>query len=402
MATAPVAPQGQTPAARPAAGQRAAGAAGPAGRGAAAAGQADLRGMNYAEGRQAVRPGGGGPALPQSGAEAVALAQRSVRGGSAGATLTEGQTAYQDKDIQVSFDAGSRLTARLGYGGLSFSAQPGILVQIDNAPDVRIHSVRYDFAQGRFSADVASDGFDLFGLIGKVGKWKVEQVLDAKLRPLLPAAVQRPGYSPQRDPDLTGTLGQLQRMFDFAGGAGAAAAGAGGMAGKLRAPSASLDVAMPEELRVPLGDSGLVLLIEQGTAINLDARGEGPLAQPTLASLSLMADGRGIRILPSEGMFKEFKELQMRSISVRPGGQFAFDYDLSAETMISGLAGLVQLLGLAAGQPVSGNLPDVKLAAVRQEIDAKLQHEVPPRFAAFVKQYDGLVPGFSLSKLFAV
>lgn len=402
MPATPAAPQGQSPAAKPAAGARPAAGGAQGGRGAAAPGQPDLRGMNYAEGRQAVRPGGGMPAMPQSGTEAMQLAQRSVRGGSAGATLTEGQTAYQDKDIQVSFDAGSRMTARLGYGGLSFSTQPGILVQVNNAPDVRIQSVRYNFDEGRFTADVASDGFDLFGVIGKIGKWKVEQVLDAKLKPLLPAALQRPGYSPQRDPDLPGTLGQMQRMFDFAGGAGAAAGGAGGMAGKLSKPSASLDVAMPEELRVPLGDSGLELLIEQGTSLNLNAQGEGAAAQPTLSSLSLMADGRGIRILPSEGMFKEFKELNMRAITIRPGGQFSFDYDLSAEGLISGLAGLVQLLGMAAGQPVSGNVPDVKLDFVRKEIDAKLQSEVPPRFAAFVKQYDGLVPGFSLSKLFAV
>lgn len=358
--------------------------------------------MNYAEGREAVKPAaaGAGPAIPQNGAEAVQLAQRSVQGGSAGATLTQGQTAYQDKDIQVSFDAGSRLSAHLGYGGLTFSTQPGILVQVNNAPDVRIQSVRYDFTEGRFIADVAADGFDVFGLIGRVGKWKVEQVLDKKLKPLLPSAVQRPGYSAQRDPDLPGTLGQMQKMFDFAGGA--TAPGGGGMAGKLSQPSASLDVAMPEELRVPLGDSGLELLIEKGTSLDLNAQGKGSAEQPTLSSLSLMAGGRGIRVLPIAGSFKEFKELDMRSITVRPGGQFDFDYDLSAEGMISGLAGLVQLLGMAAGQPVSGQVPDVKLDFVRKEIDAKLQSEVPPRFAAFIKQYDGLVPGFSLSKLFAV
>lgn len=357
--------------------------------------------MNYAEGREAVRPAGAatGPAIPQSGAEAMQLAQRSVQGGGAGATLTQGQTAYQDKDIQVSFDAGSRLNAHLGYGGLTFSTQPGILVQVNNAPDVRIQSVRYDFATGRFSADVASDGFDLFGLIGRVGKWKVEQVLEKKLKPLLPTAVQRPGYSAQRDGDLPGTLAQLQKMFDFAGGSGAAG---GGMAGKLSQPSASLDVAMPEELRVPLGDSGLELLIEKGTSLDLAAQGKGSAEQPTLSSLSLRAGGRGIRILPSSGNFKEFKELNMRAITVAAGGRFEFDYDLTAESLISGLAGLVQLLGMAAGRPVSGQMPDVKLNSIRQEIDAKLQSEVPPRFAAFIKQYDGLVPGFSLAKLFAV
>ena len=193
----------------------------------------------------------------------------------------------------------------------------------------------------------------------------------------------------------------MQQMFAFTGaGAGAGAAGAGGMAGKLSAPSASLDVAMPEDFTVPLGDSGLQLIIAQGTPIDLSAQGSGKAAQPVIESLSLRAGAKGIQIRPAEGMFKEFKELDMHGVTIRKGGAFAFDYDLSAEGAIQGLAALGQLLGLAMGQQVSGQVPDVKLEAIRQEIDAKLQSEVPPRFKAFVQQYDTLVPGFSLKALF--
>ena len=392
--------QPAAPAAKPAAGQER---------------QTALRGMNYQQGRESVRPGGGAagtgsegqgaaaqgvglPAVPASGAEAVQLAQKSVTGGSVGATLDSAQTAYQDCDIQVQFDAGSRLSASLGYGGLSFGAQPGILVKVNNAPDVRINQVRWNFAEARFTADVASDGFDLFGIIGKIGKWKVEKVLDQKLKPLLPPAIRQAGYSPQRDPYLTATIGQMQKMFEFS--AGDAAGAAGGMAGKLSAPSAGLDVSMPDDLQVPLGDSGLELIIAKGTPIDLSAQGQGKAGNPTLERLSLRAGAKGIQIRPTSGVFKEFKEMDIRGVSVRAGGAFDFDYDLSAEGTIQGLAALGQLLGLAMGQPVSGNVPDVKLDSIRKEIDAKLQSEVPPRFKAFVQQYDGLVPGFSLKAFF--
>ncbi len=275
------------------------------------------------------------------------------------------------------------------------------MVKVDNRPDVRINSVRWSFAEAKFVADVASDGVDLFGIIGRIGKWKVEKVLDQKLKPLLPRAIQQAGYSPQRDPHLTGTIGQMTKMFEFTGGGAAGSAGAG-MAGKLSAPSASLDVSMPDDFIAPLGDSGLQLIIARGTPIDLSAQGSGALAKPAIESLSLRAGAKGIQIRPAEGMFKEFKELDMHGVTVRKGGAFTFDYDLSAEGAVQGLAALGQLLGLAMGQPVSGNVPDVKFESIRKEIDAKLQSEVPPRFKAFLKDYDGLVPGMSLSGLFGV
>jgi hypothetical protein len=189
----------------------------------------------------------------------------------------------------------------------------------------------------------------------------------------------------------------MQKMFAFSGGAGAAG---GGMAGKLSSPSASLNVSMPQPFVAPLGDSGLELTIAEGTPIDLAAQGAGKADKPTIASLALRAGAKGIQIRPKTGSFKEFKELDLHGVTIRRGGAFDFDYDLSAEGAIQGLFALGQLLGLAAGQPVSGNVPDVKLDAVRAEIDAKLQAEVPPRFKAFLQQYDGLVPGFSLKSLF--
>ncbi len=371
--------------------------------GAAAAPQAagaNLRGMNYADGKKAVQPGATPavpaiPGVPQSPAEAVGMAQQSVYSASAGATLGEATTAYNDGDIEVDFDAGSRLSARLGDGGLSLSCNPGILIKAKNAPDFRLNNVTWSFSEGRFLTEAAAAHFDVLGILGKIGTWKINKVLDQKLKPLLPAVVQRAGYSPRTDPDLAGTIQQMTKMFDFAQTPGAAAAG-GGMAGKLKDASAGLGVGLPKEFSVPLGDSGMELVIEQGTSLNLDAQSIGSVAQPVVQSLSLSAGGNGIRIRPKDGTFKDFKELDMKSVTIGKGGTFAFNYDLSVEQMANGLIGLVELLGMAAGQPVSGEAPDVKLDSIRAEIDAKLQAEVPPRFRALIEQYDHLVPGLSL------
>ncbi len=382
----------QKPAAAP--GQKPAGAAPAA---AAGGGDAALRGMNYQQGRDAVKPAAV-PGLPQTGPEALQAAQKSVQGGSVGATLDEGSTAYRDQDIEVMFDAGSKMNASLGWGGLRFSCDPGILVKVRNAPDVRINSIGWNFDSAKFTANVASDGFDLFGIIGKIGKWKVESVLEQKLKPLLPAAVQQAGYSPNRDPDLSGTIAQMQKMFEFSS---AVPGQGGGMAQKLSAPSASLNVGLPEDFRVDLGDSGLELVIAKGTPLDLSAQGAGKLAQPVIEQLTLRAGDHGIQVLPKEGAFKDFKELDLHGVTIKKGGAFSFDYDLSAEGAINGLVALGELLGLAAGAQISPEMPNIKLDGIRKEIDAKLQSEVPPRFQQLLKQYDGLVPGFSLKSLSA-
>ncbi len=402
-------PQAPAPAGRPAAGAtqgkpaaaqgKPAAARPPGGAPGAPASNDDLRGKNYADGKRAVQPAAL-PGLPQSPGEAMGMAQQSVRSANVGATMTEGTTAYKDSDIQVDFDPGSRLAARLDGGGIHLTAEPGILIQVRNAPDFRLKSITWSFAEGRFITDAAAAHFDVLGVLGRLGSWKIAKVLDQKLKPLLPAAVQRAGYSPRTDLDLAGTISQMTRMFDFAQAPGAGAGGAGGMAGKLRDASAGLNVDLPKEFRVPLGDSGMELVIDQGTPLSLSAQSQGALAHPVIQSLSLGAGGKGIRVKPVSGNFKEFKELDMRSVNIARGGTFTFDYDLSAERLADGLVGLVQLLGMATGHPVGGQAPDIKLDFVRKEIDAKLQEEVPGRFRALLEQYDQLVPGMSLKGLF--
>ncbi len=330
-----------------------------------------------------------GIGVPSNQDEALRLAQRSVESASLSATLEEGRTVHKDRSVEVVFEAGSRLTASLDPGGLYFSSDPGILLKVRHAPDLRITHIRWDFGEARFDCSATANWFDILGIIGAIGERKVEQVLNARLRPLLPEAVRRPGYSPTTDPNLAGTIADLSRVFRFASRGPAT----------LKDPSAFVDARMPEDLRVPLSANGLELVVAKGVLFSLSAQARGRLDQPVVQRLSLQAEGQGIVVRPSSGAFRAFKELRLKRVTVTQGGAFEFDYDLSAEALGEGLLALVALLGLAAGRDV-GPIPEVRLREVRSEIDARLQKEVPPRFRAFLKQYDRLVPGLSLMSLF--
>ncbi len=376
----------------------------------------ELRGLSYEEGRQALSPQPEALGLPSNQEEALRLAQRSVEGAGVSATLTEGQMVHKDRSVEVVFEAGSRLSASLDPGGLHFTSDPGILLKVRHAPDLRITHIRWDFQEARFDCSATANWFDILGIIGAIGERKVEQVLNARLKPLLPEAVRRPGYSPATDPNLAATIAQLSRVFQFASpsvegrgvapgterGAGASGTGATGMGPRhLKDPSASLTIRMPEDLRVPLSQNGLELVVSKGVLFFISAQAKGRLDRPLVQRLSLNASGQGIVVRPSSGAFRAFKELHLKGVTISHGGKFDFDYDLSAEQLGEGLLALVALLGLASGRDV-GPIPDVKLREVRKEIDARLQKEVPPRFRAFLKQYDRLVPGLSLMSVFGV
>lgn len=349
----------------------------------------DLRGLSYEEGRQVLSPQPEGIGVPSNQDEAMRLAQRSVESASLSATLREGQTVHKDRSVEVVFEAGSRLTASLDPGGLHFSSDPGILLKVRHAPDLRITHIRWDFGEARFDCSATANWFDILGIIGALGERKVEQVLNARLKPLLPEAVRRPGYSPTTDPNLARTIADLSRVFDFASLG----------PGNLKDPSAFVSARMPEDLRVPLSANGLELVVAKGVLFFLSAQARGRLDRPVVQRLSLRAEGQGIVVRPSSGAFRAFKELHLNGVTVTQGGKFDFDYDLSAEVMGEGLLALVALLGLASGRDV-GPIPEVRLREVRSEIDARLQKEVPPRFRAFLKQYDRLVPGVSLMTVF--
>jgi|GEM_PF-2734298 len=381
------------------------------------------RGLNYAEGRAALQPRE--PAatersiLPGTPDEAAHFAQTSFVSAGVGVTSPEARTLHSADGLKVVLDAGTRLSASLSEWGVYFQANPGILLKLDYKPDLRLKSLHWSFAEARFVVDAETDWlWDPFSLIGNAAEKKIQGMLDSQLKPHLPEAVKKKGYSPKGDTNLAGTVAALSQTFAFVSGSeGAAGAkpGAGGPATAgpqaaggaddprkgLTDPSASLAIAMPEDVHIPLGVQNLELLIKKGQRIDLSATAKGNLARPVLERIVMNASNEAITVLPTGGNFKELKKLVMNSVTVSKGGAFSFDYDLSAEQMGNGLLALLALGAMAAGEHV-GQVPDVKLQGIRKEIDTALQNEVPPRFKELLFRYDALVPGLSLKSLFGV
>lgn len=364
-----------------------------------------VRGLSYHEGHQFLSPNQMAP-----NQDAVQLAQRSVQAASLSATLEQDNTVYRNRGLQILFEGGSRLSVRLDPFGLHFTCEPGILVKVRHAPDLRITHIRWDFAQARFDCSATANWFDILSIIGKLGETRIEQFLNSKLRPRLPAAVRKPGYSPTTDPNLAQTIAELSNVFNFVLDKSVQSTPTASQTQptmhppgpeRLKSPSAFIAIRMPEDFRVPLGSQGFELFVQRGTPLYITAKAKGSLTQPVVDLLVVEAAQQGIVARPTSGHFRSLKEIKFKAITISHGGKFEFDYDLSVEELGKGLLALVALLGLAAGRDV-GTLPDVKLREIRKEIDARLQREVPPRFKALLKQYDRLVPGVSLTTVFGV
>jgi hypothetical protein len=332
------------------------------------------------------------------------LAQQSLWSADASVTDVQGEELYRDGHTVVSILPGTRLSVAFDQGGLSIQAQPGFNV-VNIGPTTQVTSVRYDFATAQFQS-VGSAHYDLFGMWAHVVRGKLESALDAKFRPLLPPALAKPGYQPSLDPDLQGTIQGLSKIFAVDGGdqAGGGAAAAGGGASRFVDPSAWAQLFAPEELHVPLGTDELEMFLAKGTAIGISADASGAVTKPHLKQLVIRSSNPGIAIRSTgKGVLDSLKGLTMQSVTISPGGRFAFDYQLDVEAMGDGFKALVALFGMAAGENVdTSSIKATKLQSVRKELDARLQQEVPPAFRAFLQQFDKALPGFSLMDIFGV
>lgn len=363
-----------------------------------------LRKMGYEEGSKTLSPRGG--VLYDT--DPMKIAQKTVTSASLSATLEAGDTAYKDDKIEVVFETNSRLSVSLGWNYLSFTSEPGILIKIKWAPDLRLNNIRWLFDEARFDVSANANWFDIFHVIGNIGEKKIESVLNQKLKPLLPLEMQRPGYDPKDDPNISETIGKLAKVFDFAGGekfigkgSNPKEKGAFGLVTPLKDPSAYLGIEMPEDMHVPLGQEGLELFIAKGQHISISATGKGKLEKPVVEYIQISAQQPGLVIRPVSGAFKDFKRMDITGITIKKGGDFSFEYDLSIEKMGEGLIALFALFSIAAGQSVT-HIPDVKFQELRKKIDARLAQEVPPRFKEFLKKYNNIVPGLSLMSVFGV
>jgi len=325
------------------------------------------------------------------------VAKQSVWGADVSATDAQGEELLRDGHTVVRIAPGTRLTVGFDPGGLSIGADPGFVVET-LGPTARITNVRYDFATAKFQV-YASAHIDLFGAWASIVQSVGARALDQKYRPLLPAALQKAGYSPANDPDLQGTMQGLAGVFTVSGGPAGDPAAA---MHRFVDPSAFAQLVAPEELHVPLGTDQLEVFLAKGTRIDLSLDAAGAADKPHLKLLTMRSSSPGIAIRSTgSGVLDSLKGLTLNEIAIQPGGKFAFDYSLDVEQMADGLQALGALLGLAAGESV-GPLQQTKLDSIRKELDARLQQEVPPRFRAFLLQFDQALPGFSLTDFFGV
>lgn len=116
---------------------------------------------------------------------------------------------FGDKVVQVRMDPASVIVLRVGTEGLVLTVDPPVEIDGPAVLNFVFHGLRYDFSEGEFHIDWKHDGV-ISRLFAGVTRQEGEGLLNS-LRPALPAAMRRPGYSLAADPNPAATLGQLIR-----------------------------------------------------------------------------------------------------------------------------------------------------------------------------------------------
>lgn len=118
---------------------------------------------------------------------------------------------FSDKIVELRVDQHAEFIVRVGTEGLLLTVDPPVEIDGPAVLNFVFHGLRYDFADGAFHLDWQHDGV-ISRLFAGVTRDEGEALLNS-LRPALPAAMRKPGYSLAADPDPGATLGQLVRTL---------------------------------------------------------------------------------------------------------------------------------------------------------------------------------------------
>ena len=124
---------------------------------------------------------------------------------------------FQHKMVNLLLDPAATLIIRFTAEGLSFTSDPPIVVDGPARLDFKFDGVRYSFPDGAFHLDLQGGGGMIADLLKDVAINQAQKRLDAKLKPLLPAAMQVPGYSLASDPLSTEHVQQIVKNFGSLG-----------------------------------------------------------------------------------------------------------------------------------------------------------------------------------------
>ena len=371
-------------------------------------GRGDGRGPREAShaSRAPARPAPAAPAAaapsPASSLSSITLPigeaelRRAIDSAALGGTISEAQTLARSRFGELRIAAGTRVEIALSGSRLDISTDPGLTLDLHYGPNVTIRRIQYDLNTGRFEVDAEGPGPDF--LYREAATWFANRTL----RPLLPVELQTPGYDPRTDPEL---IARFQRTVT------SVLTGQPGPAGvTFSNPTARASIRLARELRVDLPE-GNVLIVPRGTPFSFDASFEGPIEAPVLRELTVRSSGRGVVLRQSEGLFSSIAGLEIRGVTVRPGGRLAVDYTPLPETALNGGESLLRLLGgaigVASGDPRGLELlnappPNHRLPELRREIDGRIHGEAEPALLRLIRDNDMVVPGFSLTRLMGV
>jgi hypothetical protein len=302
--------------------------------------------------------------------------------------------AMSDASVTVQMD-GTRFRAWIHRGGVTLTAQPSLRWDVDWVPHAHISELAYDFTRGSFRAEATGVGPDA------AYNWFIGKQANERLRARLPAPMQQPGYDLWADPNIER---HLQSLFDLVRTSRpdhtrATRPIVEGMSD----PEVSLSFVLPETRTIPLPNGEFTARLEKGTRIEVAAQFDGAVNDPTLHSIRIHFD-RELEIAKGDGVERSlFRKIDVRSATIRPGGQIELDYELGAEQVIDGVKG-VFLLFVLMSEP-RAHLPAIertRMESARRDVQHKIDSELEPKLIDVIRENDRAIPGLSLSRIFGV
>ena len=290
-----------------------------------------------------------------SSAELAKIARESVFAVNVAVRFAGARKLFTHALVEVDRVAGTTMRARVDPGGVYLSASPGLrVVGRGPLPDFSIADIAYDFQRARF--DVQSPR----GLGGPIVEAVLEGFLNASIAPRLPPALRRPGYRPQTDPDLGGTIAGLVRSL----GLGTSAVGASplGSGGALPAEIAdgvdlavSLDLQTTGDVRLAVPDmDDYVVVVPTGRILTVDLRTTGSIAHPVMKKLHITAHDRGVLIQYAKpGLMALVAHFDVIALLVQPGPRYSFEVVMLIERLADSLGGMTSRSFTSKTQPAS-------------------------------------------------
>lgn len=287
---------------------------------------------------------------------------------------------------------GTRLQVRIDRGGFSIVATPSVQWRADWAPDPTVRSIRFDFHTGTFSADAEGLGLD---------SWyenSISSLADEHMRPRMPAAMQEPGYDPFSDPELET---RLQQVVDLFSGTASEAS----RSGSASSPRFGFGFTVPDDVTLPLAETGSEANIAAGTRVDFDARLAGGFSELRLDRINVDFS-EPVGITKAGESDAVLARMDLSQFSLQPGGQVSLQYRLGPEDAVDGVRALGLLIAVLA-EPQVAMRSDIhfspsQMEGLREDVQERIDGELEPRLIEMIRDNDEAIPGMSLMRFFGL